>query len=837
MRKSTSFLLNILFLLCLLLFARQTIFAQQKIRSYLIDSKLAPREHNVDFTNLRIEVSFDPGKGIVKGKVTERFRPLQLKTDSIVLDAIDMNIQEVLLNGKAVRYINDKTFLRIFPSGPLSWETTDSLCITYEATPSKGLYFIGWNDPGKLSRKQIWSQGQGTDNRYWIPMYDEMNDKLISEVIVRFDKEYKVLSNGKCLGIKDNKDGTLSWHYAMSHPHAPYLIMLAIGKYDIKETNSKSGVPMHLYYYPEWKDRVESTYKYSEQMLDFYEKEIGVPYGWESYSQIPVQDYMFGAMENTTATVYGDFYCVDPRSFIDRSYIGTNSHELAHQWFGDLVTANSDAHHWLQESFATYYSELFEAHLYGRDHFLWSKRLAQHSSLEESARNNYPIAHSDAGTVRHYPKGALVLDMLKYVCGSREEYNKAIKFYLEQHKYKNVDSDDLLKAFRETLGLSLDWFWEEWVYRGGEPQYTVSFEENTNASRFLVQQTQELSDLSGMPVQGNQKANTADDPFVSPDSAEYRPAGLYKMPIWFEVHYTDGSMDRKQVMIEQQTERVSVPNTGHKKIDYVLFDPDNNVLKSVKFTKPFDMLVQQALKAPGMLDRYDALLAMKSMPLEKKREMLLKVYDRETFQACKTEVIAQLASDPDPLSQALLEKALRDKDVAVRKAALKEIHALSPALLPKVELLLRDSSYELVAEALQKLVAGNPANSAAYLETTKGIQGTAGKNVGIRHFELSYSTTNDKKQADSLVAYTSNSYEFRTRINAMMALKRINYFDLRLAETLSDAILSPNGRLSNPAAETLTFFFAQDKNTNVIRDYLNAKTWKEQQKKKLAAYL
>src|ERR1035437_4931667 len=336
MRKTPPFILNILCLFFLLSFACQTAFAQQKTRSYLIDSKLAPREHNVDFTHLRLEVSFEPGKGIIKGKVTERFRPLQLKTDSIVLDAIDMSIQEVLLNGKAVRYTNDKTLLSIFPSGPLSWESPDSITITYEATPSKGLYFIGWNNINNLSRKQIWSQGQGTDNRYWIPMYDEMNDKLISEVIVRFDKEYKVLSNGKWLGTKDNKDGTLSWHYAMSHPHAHYLIMLAIGKYDIKETHSKSGVPMHLYYYPEWKDRVESTYRYSEQMLDFYEKEIGVPYGWESYSQIPVQDYMFGAMENTSATVYGDFSCVDPRSFIDRPYYSTNAHELAHQWFGEI---------------------------------------------------------------------------------------------------------------------------------------------------------------------------------------------------------------------------------------------------------------------------------------------------------------------------------------------------------------------------------------------------------------------------------------------------------------------------------------------------------------------
>ncbi len=812
-------------------------FSQQKNRSYLVDSKLAPRDHNVDFKHLRLEVSFDPAKGLVKGKVTERFTPLRLKTDSIVLDAIDMTIKEVLLNGNPVGFKNDKTYLTIFPTSNLSWSSTDSLTITYEATPLKGLYFVGWNDPNNLSRKQIWSQGQGTDNRYWIPMYDEMNDKMITELIVKFDKSYKVLSNGKFMGTKENNDGTLTWHYCMTRPHSSYLVMLAIGKYDIKETRSKSGVPMHLYYYPEWKDRVEPTYRYSEQMVDFYEKEIGVPYGWESYSQIPVQDYMFGAMENTTATVYGDFSCVDKRSYLDRPYYGTNAHELAHQWFGDLITAGSDAHHWLQESFATYYDELFECSVFGVDPFLWSKRSAQNASLGESAKNDYPIAHSDAGTVRHYPKGAFVLDMLKYVCGSREEYNKAIKYYLEKHKYQNVDSQDLLKAFEESLGLSLDWFWDEWIYKGGEPKYSIAFQENSDASQFFVQQTQELTDLSGMPVQGKERNAPADDGFISPGISEYRPAGLYKMPIWFEVFYTDGSMDKKQVMIEQQSELVSIPNTGHKKIDYVLFDPDNNVLKSVKFTKPFDMLTEQALKAPGMLDRYDALVALKTSPVEKKRDVLIQVFNKEKFHACKGEVIAQLAKDKDPQSLALIEKALSDKDVLVRKAALREIHVITPDLQPKVELMLKDSSYDIVAEALQKLCENNPGNSASYLAATKNTDGTSGRNVGIRWLELSYNLTNDKQYADKLVAYTSNSYEFRTRGNAMSALKRLSYFDIKLVDYLTDAILSSNVRLSKPGSETLSYFFAQDKYTKSIKEYFGSKTWPDWQKKKLSAFM
>jgi aminopeptidase N len=464
---------TILFLIALL--AMNTLNAQHKTRSYLVDPQLAPREHSVDFKHMKLEVSFEPAKGLVKGKVTHVFIPLQPKVDSIWLDAPFIEIKEVSVNGSVARYRKNELGIMIYCPVSLNWESKDSLTVSYEATPRKGLYFIGWNDTRNISRKQIWSQGQGIDNRYWIPMYDEMNDKMTTELLITFDKEYKVLSNGTKLGEKENKDGSKTWHYKMTHPHSPYLVMIGIGKYEIRETHSKSGVPMHLYYYPEWKDRVEATYRFSESMLDFYEKETGVKYGWESYSQIPVQDYMFGAMENTTATVYGDFYFVDNRSFLDRPYVGVNAHELAHQWFGDLITARSDAHHWLQESFATYYDQLFERETFGEDHFNWSRRDASNKSLDESLKNKFPIANSQAGSVRHYPKGAFVLNMLKYVCGGRDAYNKAIKAYLEKHKYENVDSHDLLISFEETLGLSLDWFWEEWVLRGGEPDYRVSF--------------------------------------------------------------------------------------------------------------------------------------------------------------------------------------------------------------------------------------------------------------------------------------------------------------------------------------------------------------------------
>ena len=810
--------------------------AQVRTRSYIVDPAGAPRERNVDFLHMRAELSFEPEKGLVKGKVTHVFIPLTPKVDSLFLDAPGISIKEVTANGKRTEFKTNAEGVTIYFPGSLKWETRDSITVTYEATPRKGLYFIGWNDPNGLSRKQIWSQGQGIDNRHWLPMYDEMNDKMTTEMIVRFNKDYKVLSNGTKLKEKDNKDGTITWHYKMKNQHAPYLVMLGIGKYDIKESKSKSGVPMRMYYYPEVKDRVETTYKYSEEMMDWFEKEIGVPYAWESYSQIPVQDFMYGAMENTTATVFGDFFLVDERSFLDRNYVGVNAHELAHQWFGDLITARSSAHHWLQESFATYYNQMYEREVFGQDYFDWARRQANVQALEESKKNKLGVGHSEGGSVRHYPKGAYVLNMLKYVAGGREPYNKAIKSYLEKHKYQNVDSEDLLVAFHETLGYSLDWFWEEWVYRGGEPAYKISFTHTASGMAFDVDQVHETSEVVGLPESG-QQGDVSHDPFVPQVQSGYRPQGLYRMPIWFEVHYTDGSSERRQVWIEQQHHEVLMPAVQGKQVDYVLFDPNSEVLKSVSFEKPFEMLRSQAMKAKYMLDRYDALVAMRGLPLTQKRDLLLQVYAKETFHATKGEIIFQLINDSDAKSKALVRSAINDKDVQVRKAVLNYTKSIPADLAPEYEKLLKDPSYEVVTNALDKLSHDHPSNTARYLEMTKGVEGTSGRIVIVKWLEISAERTGDKKNTDQLVAYSSSSYEFRTRVNAMASLKKLGYFDKKLLEHLLDAVQSSNNRLAGPAGDVLKYYYEQSAHRKTIEDHLASRKWEEWQKQAIGRYL
>ena len=282
------------------------LFAQIPHTSYVEDPNGAIRPRNFDMTHLLLSISFEPEKGLVKGNVTHTFTVLQKEIDTVFLDGPKIDFKSIALNGRACNFKTNDEGVVVFFKKSLSWNTAHQLEIEYEAKPKKGLYFIGWNhEPGKSGdqqcaiRKQIWTQGQGIDNRHWLPSFDNMNDKLITELKISFDDGYRVLSNGVLIKKKSNKDGTNLWHYKISHPHPTYLVMVGIGKYEVETTQSKGGVNIHSWFYPEFPKRLGPTYAYTENMMDWMEEEFGVNYPWTDYAQIPVQDFMYGAMENS----------------------------------------------------------------------------------------------------------------------------------------------------------------------------------------------------------------------------------------------------------------------------------------------------------------------------------------------------------------------------------------------------------------------------------------------------------------------------------------------------------------------------------------------------------
>ncbi|TAH26132.1 MAG: hypothetical protein EAZ07_05440 [Cytophagales bacterium] len=802
-----KYLMLILFYFSILiLLPTDLLYSQNTTKTFLYDEhESVPRTHNIDITNIFIDVSFEPLQGMVKGSVSHTFIPIQPNVDSVFFDAPSIIIKSANINGSPIKFKQSVTGVSIHPSVSFTIDQSYLLKFEYEATPRLGLYFIGWNDSLNQSRKQIWTQGQAYDNRYWVPLFDKQNDKATTEVKVRFDAQYKVLSNGEKLLEKDNKDGTKTWHYKLSKPHSPYLIMLGIGKYEIKSLKSKGGVPIDLWYYPEYPERVSPTYIYSAEMMDWFEKELMVKYPWGRYAQIPVQDYTFGAMENTSATLFGDFYLVDERSYLDRPYLYVNAHELTHQWFGDLVTERTETHHWLHENFATYYGNLFTGSVKGMDYYDWSRKTAIDQSLEASKKDLLPIAHSKAGTVRHYPKGAVVLDMLRYVAGD-ESFRRTMKYFLEKHAYQNVDSEDLLIAFHEKTGLSLDWFWEQWIYRGGEPRYDVSFKElNDNKgkriSEFTITQTHETNEL----------------------------VKLFTMPIVVEVHYKNGTKASQRVTISEYRQIISIPNPSNQDIDFVLFDPNMKIIKSVKFEKTFEILAAQAQRAPNMLDRYEALVALRAYSVNEKLDVLLATFNKETFHATKAEIISQLIDSDNSDAIALIRKALSDADADVRRAVVVNTKKVNQSLLFEYERLLADKSYGVIEITLDKLCSYFPEKSEDYLRATYNITGTRGNNIRLKWLEI-------KVQKDintygkQVSVYAGRSYEFITRVGAMNLMKKLNYLDETGVKNIFDCALNANNKLSSDGVALIKHFSGQLVLKKMIDSYYQSKTWQPWQK-------
>lgn len=762
----------------------------------------------MDMQHLKAELEFDVLQKKVMGTVEESFVVLRKDVDSLFLDAIEMDFSSISLDGKKIEFQQKNSGVELYFEPSLEWDEQHSLQITYSATPRKGLYFVGWEDTSGNSRKQIWTQGQGIDNRHWLPMYDEMNDKLTSELIVHFDEGYKVLSNGEKISEKKAKNGKKIWHYKISKPHAPYLIMLGIGDYAIEKRKSNSGVVQNLYYYPDEPETVGPTYKHSVEMFDFFEKEFSVDFPWKSYSQLPVQDFMYGAMENTTATIFGDFYLVDSRSYLDRNYVRVNAHELVHQWFGDMITARSSTHAWLQEGFATHYDMVYQGIAFGKDHFDWVRRMYNILAVAESARNYKGIANSEAGYVRHYPKSALVLQMLKDVVG-KEQFDSVIEYFLEKHAYKNVDSEDLLIAFHEKLGLSLDWFWEQWVYRGGEPSYEVRLQENSKTIDFHVKQVHERNDL----------------------------VGLFKMPIVFELHFRDGSMLSQTVLIEEQHQSVQFKNTEGKKLAYALFDPDSRILKSVSFEKPVEMLMLQAESAKHMIDRYDAIVALRTAAIQPLIPLYQQMYEEETFHGIRSEILSQMIDAAVPEAGDLMVKAINDQDVEMRKAALNNSMGIPLDMEKEYVKLLTDSSYQVIEDALEILSFHFPRKRQKYLDITKNEQGNRSHNVRIKWLEIAFQNSSDSKYTEELIDFLSPNYEFMSRINAAEALRSINYLNEEGIAYLIDARMSFNNRLNGAAKATLDHFYAQQEYKQMIYNFSIGQEWDSRELERLREYL
>jgi aminopeptidase N len=410
----------------------------------------------VDFKKLNAQLSLDANYKKVNGKITYEFNVLT-QIDTIKIDAQKMDFFLVKINKKEVNFKNSGKQLLLFEGFK---KGKNILSFEYEAKPKQALYFIGEGD-----NKQIWTQGQGKYTSHWLPSFDDVNEKVIFNLQISFDKNYEVISNG-ILKKEEEANNTANWNYTMKKPMSSYLVMLAIGKFSKQLLKTNSGIPLELYLDKKDTNKFEFTYQYSKQMFDFLEKEIGVKYPWETYHQVPVRDFIYAGMENTAATIFSQDYVVDATGFNDRSYINVNAHELAHQWFGDLITAKSGKEHWLQEGFATYYALLAEKEIFGEDHFNWKLYEMAEQLQQASTTDTIPILNEKASTMTFYQKGAWALHVLREGVGF-QNFQKAIKNYLKKYQFRNVDTNDFLAEINKVSSFDTTTFRKIWLEKQG----------------------------------------------------------------------------------------------------------------------------------------------------------------------------------------------------------------------------------------------------------------------------------------------------------------------------------------------------------------------------------
>ncbi|NNC50593.1 MAG: M1 family metallopeptidase [Flaviramulus sp.] len=420
---------------------------------------LAQQTDYVDFKSAKADIKFgNLTKNEVIGKIVFEIEILK-DIDSIFIDAINFHsIKYILDDSYADSLYNGK---QLIIKHPFKVNTKHKIEVVWETSPKKAMYFIDWDY--NMGNKQIWTQGQGKYTSNWLPSIDDMNEKIEFDLNITFHKDYEVISNGK-LTNKLNNDSTITWNYDMQQPMSSYLVALAIGKYSKKVKYSKSGIPLEMYYYTEDSLKFEPTYRYTKEMFDFLEEEIGFPYPWQNYKQVPVKDFLYSGMENTSTTVFADSFVIDSIAFVDKNYVNVNAHELAHQWFGDLVTETSGTHHWLQEGFATYYALLAERDIFGNDYYYWRLyEYAQELLEQDNSGGSTSLLDPKSSSLTFYKKGAWVLHILREQVGEKA-FKTAVRNYLMKNQFKNVETNDFIGEVEESSGKDLSNFSKEWLY-------------------------------------------------------------------------------------------------------------------------------------------------------------------------------------------------------------------------------------------------------------------------------------------------------------------------------------------------------------------------------------
>ena len=536
------------------------------------------RTRDYDLQDIRTHLWFDIEQRQVRGEVTESVAALRDNVAELKLDSVGLTIESVMVDGRTAKFSVTPNKLVVTLDRPATRGERHEIFIHYRGQPKKGLYFVLPDKNYPEQPREIWTQGEAEDTRYYIPLYDYPNDRTTSEMLLTVPASWITVSNGRLVGVKDEPDGAKTWDWKQSEPLSTYLISMVAGEF-VERDDFWHGIQLR-YVVPRGEEStIEPTFNRTKEMLDYFSSKLGVPYPWAQYAQTSVDDFVETGMENTSATTLTTHSLVNPK-LAPEERTGpdvVNSHELAHQWFGDLITCKDWANLWLNEGFADYFQFVWTERRYGADDADFEFWRDQNQWFRQTRNYAMPIVSREfqdsteyEGNV--YDKAGWVLRMLREKLGD-DDFFRALHHYLEVNRGQNVVTADLQKAIEQATSVNVDKFFDQWVYGAGAPKFRVSYTYDPAARelKFTVEQTQK--------IEGH--------------------VGLFDVPVEVEIATANGR-ETHSIEVSEASQTFTIPADSAPLM--VIFDEGDKILKSVEFKKDpalLDLSVEERGDDPG----------------------------------------------------------------------------------------------------------------------------------------------------------------------------------------------------------------------------------------------
>ena len=712
------------------------------------------RDREIDVHHIKIDVSVNLVSGSVYGNVVHTFSPLSSSLRSFNLDADDMTIRRVRMNDKDIKFDHSGGKLYITMDKAIGWKDTVNVRVDYTSFPTLGTFFIRPDEVYPDKPWQAWTQGEETDNHHWVPIYDYPNDRSTFETILTVDRSFKAVSNGELVSVVENGDGTHTWHWRENFPMVAYLISYVVGEY-VKVEDSYKDIPVNYWVYEENKNETMRSFGLTTDMMKYFGEKIGIEYPFEKYDQIIVDDFMFGGMENITLTHNTDRTMYDQFAAPDVSSDELVAHELAHQWFGDMITTRNWANIWLNEGFATFLSRKYRENKFGHDEGEYDRLGEMRSYFYANKRWARPTVYDhyyvpmDLFDGHVYAKGSLILNMMQDHLGNAAFW-RSVQHYAKVNQYKNVETQDLKKAIEETSGQNLDWFFKQWVYEPGYPEYDVkwSYNQRNRTVQLKIKQIQDTT-----------------------------KTGLFKMPVEVRVdeHLHTVWVDKKEVVYELPVDM---------RPELVIFNSGMRIPCKLTFNKPVNEWILQLEKGPHVLDRIAAIDVLKNKKGRRSVEMaLLKAASADPFWGVRREAIQGISKlKPKQYAKELMEIS-EGQDNRVRRAiwsALKNYKGDKEVSAFLQDVISTDQKYYSISDAFRALVT---VDTSAARKRVEALLDTDSHNDVIRRSAISYfgSVVNDNnyERLKELVEYGGTTWDARPE-----AVNQLGKYAKKRPETL-----------------------------------------------------